>query len=92
MEEILLKLLYCTECHTVFNLRKHLKSCECGKTSGIYQEDGLHAEYEGPCIPLGFANGDFRYAVEHQPEVPMGKKFTAFVIEKQCPTMHKRDT
>jgi len=84
-----MKLLFCQKCHSIFNLRKHEKKCECGETSGAYLEDGLHATYGGPCIPLGFANGDFNYAVNNQPEIPKGKKFTAFVIEKQCPTMER---
>jgi len=93
-----MKLLYCKECHSVFNLRKHVKKCECGKTQGYYDDDGLHAVYSGPCIPLGFANGDFNYAIDHQPvrvdkdgNKLIGKKFNAFVIEKNCPTMLKTD-
>lgn len=86
-----MKLLYCTNCHSIFNLRKMPKRCDCKLSTGHYLEDGLHAEYKGPCIPLGFANGDFNYALEHQPEVGPGKKFSAFVIEENCPTMEKID-
>lgn len=82
-----MKLLVCLECHDVFNLREdRTKACSCGKSSGKYRQDGLHADYQGPCLPLGFANGSFVHALQNQPESGWGKEFTAFVIQKKCDT------
>ena len=83
-----MKLLLCTECKDIFNLSMEQKICSCGKTKGQYI-DHLNAEYEGPAVPLGFANFSFYHAVKKQPEEGFGKEFTAFVIEKQCPTFVK---
>jgi hypothetical protein len=84
-----MKLLVCLECQDVFNLRYETKACSCGKSSGKYFEDGLHAEYQGPCLPLGFANSSFIKALKEQPQRDWGKEFTAFVIQKECPTMKR---
>ena len=82
-----MKLLVCLECQDIFNLREDKKkTCSCGKSSGKYRQDGLHADYEGPCLPLGFTNGSFIHALHNQPETGMGKEFTAFVIQKKCDT------
>tara|TARA_R110001632_G_scaffold127876_1_gene241778 strand:+ start:1028 stop:1180 length:153 start_codon:yes stop_codon:yes gene_type:complete len=47
-------------------------------TGGHYKEDGLHAIYYGPAIPLGFANNSFSEAVDNQPEFGMGTVYNAF--------------
>lgn len=65
------------------------KTCSCTKSWGKYLADKLHAEYGGPCLPLGFANGSFVTALRNQPEKDWGKEFTAFVIQKECPTMKR---
>jgi len=85
-----MKLLFCKNCHDVFNLNiKQHKTCSCGKTSGHYTDD-LNAVYYGEdAIPLGFMNSKFAEAVVNQPKVGMGKHFTAFVIPEICPTMKK---
>jgi len=85
-----MKLLLCRQCTDVIRLQKYWKSCECGETSGRYEEDGLNAVYCGEdAVPLGFVNSEFRHALENQPEEGEGKRFTAFVIPKKCPTMKK---
>lgn len=84
-----MKLLVCLKCSDVFNLNYHKKECSCQESWGRYFEDGLHAEYGGPCLPLGFANGSFFTALRNQPEKDWGKDFTAFVIQKECPTMKR---
>ena len=87
-----MKLLVCVACNDVFNLNYKDKSCSCGKSKGKYLKDGLHAEYEGPCIPLGFRNDSFHKALREQPATGYeGKEFTAFVIQRECPTMKKVD-
>ena len=83
-----MKLLYCEKCHDVFNLTGRVKACFCGETGGRYL-DNLNAEYWGPCKPLGFANKSFVEALLNQPLFDEGKRFTAFVIPHQCPTMEK---
>lgn len=40
-------------------------------------------------MPLGIANSSFIDALKNQPEEGMGKRFEAFVIPKQCPTLRK---
>ncbi len=85
-----MKLLYCKECHDVFNLNGNLKTCTCSKSGGKYL-DNLYAEYYGPCIPLGFANMSFVRALSNQPSEGQGEVFTAFVIPYQCETMRRTD-
>jgi hypothetical protein len=84
-----MKLLVCIKCNDVFNLNYEKKTCSCEQSWGKYFEDGLHAEFGGPCLPLGFANGSFFSALRNQPEKDWGKEFTAFVIQKECPTMKR---
>ena len=82
-----MKLLYCNTCRDVISLSKTTRTCQCGVTGGHYKEDGLHAIYYGPAIPLGFANNSFSKSVDNQPEFGMGTVYNAFVIPKVCPTM-----
>lgn len=82
-----MKLLYCNTCRDVISLSKTTRTCQCGVTGGHYKEDGLHAIYYGPAIPLGFANSEFHTAIEGQPEYGDGYRYTSFVIPKVCPTM-----
>lgn len=84
-----MKLLYCLECGDVYSMRSEERNCVCGKTKGRYL-DNLNAVFSGPAIPLGFHNNAFKWALDHQPEMAMGKEFTAFVIEKKCPTFKKK--
>ena len=87
-----MKLLFCKDCADIFRLYvDHPKTCHCGKTTGQYEEDGLHAWYSGPAIPLGFANSSFVHAIHNQPDSDWGREFTAFVIQKDCDTFRKQD-
>ena len=85
-----MKLLFCKECNSIFNLTIAEKTCECGKTKGKYV-DNLNAEYSGPGIPLGFSNNSLIRAIKIQemlnelekdnPKVCCkGEEFTAFTI------------
>jgi len=80
-----MKLIYCRKCRDVIALRAdgEGRECLCGKSWGRYV-DGINAEIEGPCIPLGFANWSFTKALANQPSKSPGEIFTAFVIEKRC--------
>lgn len=86
-----MKLIRCNKCRDVVALHYKTRFCDCGESAGRYLQDGLHAEYWGPCIPLGFHNTSFREARETQPESGWGVDFKAFVIPKSCPTFHKVD-
>lgn len=90
IEYLKMKLLFCKECRDVFSLSDVVKTCTCGKTTGRYL-DIMNAEYHGPCLPLGFANSTFLAAVRNQPEKDWGRDFTAFVIQKECATMVRKD-
>ena len=50
-------------------------------------EDGLNAEIGGRAIPLGFDNGSFVRALSDRPKEGLGRRFEAFVIAEQCPTI-----
>ena len=86
-----MKLILCRECQDVVRLiEDEERQCKCGKCKGQYIDD-LNAWYEGEkCTPLGFANSSLVNAVMNQPEKDWGKTFTAFVIEKDCPTFENR--
>ena len=86
-----MKLIRCNKCRDVVALHFAKRFCDCGDSGGRYLQDGLHAEYWGPCTPLGFANGSFRFALAHQPKEPPGQNFTAVVIEENCKTFKKID-
>lgn len=85
-----MKLLFCKDCGSVFSLSYEEKKCDCGKTSGKYQIDGLHAEYSGQGIPIGFANNSFGFALKHQPKQGLGQEFQAFVIPEICSTFENK--
>jgi hypothetical protein len=84
------KLVLCVKCWDVFKLaRVKWRFCGCKLSYGKYREDGINAEYGGPCAPLGMANGSLAHAVMHQPDDGLGREFEAFVIPKECPTMKR---
>ena len=83
-----MKLLLCPDCGDIFNIKEVEKTCTCGLTRGHYV-DNLNAIYSGG-IPLGFANSTFLKAVREQPQSGRGKEFTAFVIQKDCPTFKEQ--
>lgn len=83
-----MKLIFCPECWDVVKLAVSAeRKCECGKSYGRYKEDRLNAYIGGLAIPLGFANPSLVAALDEQPEKGPGRRFEAFVIEKNCPTI-----
>lgn len=82
-----MKLLLCLDCDDIFNLGYELKTCSCGTTKGKYTDE-RNAIYCGVnAIPLGIANDSFAKAIRNQQETfPLGERFTAFVIPKNCET------
>lgn len=86
-----MKLLFCVSCKDVFRLTQRERACACGRCGGHYI-NGLDAVFWGDsAMPLGFENGSFSVALENQPKAGLGKRFTAFVIPENCPTMTKID-
>lgn len=60
-----MKLLVCLKCSDIFNLKRELKFCSCGESSGKYLDD-LTAEINGDCEPIGFSNASFIDALKKQ--------------------------
>lgn len=86
-----MKLLHCNNCGDTVSLWYTVRLCRCNRSWGKYYDDGLYAVVGGPCTPLGFANYSYQDALLQQPEVPPGRRFEAFVIEKKCPTIEVVD-
>ena len=86
-----MKLIYCRECRDIVRLAHHTRYCECGKSRGWYEEDGLHATIGGPCIPLGIHNGDFALARNNRRSSGPGFRFEAWVIPEKCDTVNEED-
>lgn len=84
-----MKLIYCPVCDDVVKIHQELTTCRCGRSYGQYAPDGLNARYGGRAVPLGFANSSLMFAINTQPELGDGQRFTAFVIPKVCPTFKK---
>lgn len=86
-----MKLLYCPTCNSVFNLISgKWKMCDCGRARGRYM-DNSRAVYSGG-VPIGFNNFTFFPALSEQPEKGLGRRFEAFVIPKECPSMQRIDS
>jgi hypothetical protein len=77
-----MKLIFCPLCEDVRKLHKEETKCRCGKSSGKYLEDGLHAVIAGEAIPLGFSNPSFAEVLRNRPREGMGQDFVAFVMPK----------
>ena len=93
-----MKLLYCEECATVFNLSQKSKTCACGKSGGQYLPDGINAEYFGPTVVFGIGNTSFFRAAavqevwDHEGHDPTeGVPFDAFMIPAAAPTVKKKE-
>ena len=84
-----MKLLFCPDCQDVFKLQKTVKSCLCGKCKGKYVNN-LEAIYNDG-IPIGFNNTTLGMVIANQPIAGQGRKFEAFVIPKNAPTLIKTD-
>ncbi len=51
-----MKLLYCQVCDDIIKLRYEDTFCECGKSWGRYQSDGLYAVIGGKALVIGIGN------------------------------------
>jgi len=79
-----MKLVFCPKCYDVVKMRYTKTKCECGKSWGKYEKDGLMSQIGGLGIPLGFDNNSLGDALHRRPESGLGSQFTAFVIPKKC--------
>jgi hypothetical protein len=83
-----MKLFFCPFCKDILALRKHYRSCECGRSGGKYI-DNINAEISGEAIALGIHNMSLGTAIGLQPLKGWGKRIDAFVIPKICSTVSK---
>ena len=81
-----MKLVYCKNCKSIFNLTKDMKYCDCKQTYGKYTDD-LNAEVSCHALSIGFLNSDFIAAINNRPIRGQGRRFEAFVIPKVCDTI-----
>ena len=84
-----MKLIFCPHCQDVVKIRRDPRRCWCGKSGGLYKEDGLNAIIYGDAIPLGFLNSTFSKALKERPFSGAGTEFKAFVIPHVCFTINK---
>lgn len=81
-----MKLIHCTKCLDVIQLRSRRRTCICGRSGGRYTNH-LNAEIWGRAIPVGISNDKFQVALRHRPPTGYGQPFEAFVIPVTCPTV-----
>lgn len=79
-----MKLIYCPECQDIQRLIPTItRHCDCGKSWGKYNEDGIGAIISSVAIPLGIGNQSFQAALtmmEVNPWRTWGVEFNAFII------------
>ena len=94
-----MKLILCLVCHDVYKLtREGRRSCECGKTWGLYLEDGISAQVSNnhSTTVLGFHNGTLLDAILKQRDEGnradgLGHRFTAFLMPTNAPNVERID-
>jgi hypothetical protein len=52
----------------MFNLQKHLRTCECGHVKGYYDANGKTAVTNGNGVAVAFGNGSFVAAIHADAE------------------------
>lgn len=89
-----MKLIFCPTCQDIFKLQKYPKTCECRKSWGKYEDDGLHAIVGGLSIPLGISNSSFNFTLRRMTDLDesnLGLEFTAFLFRKNTPNIKWED-
>lgn len=86
-----MKLLFCPHCQDVLKLQSQRRTCACGKSWGLYEDD-LNARIGGSAIPLGIGGRSLVDALESRPEEGKGASFAAFVIPVKVPTITDEGT
>lgn len=82
-----MKLFLCEACSDIVRLLDYKRECECKKSYGFYEKDGLHAVMGGKAIPLGISNPSLLVAIQRRTENAPGPAFHAFVIPFNCSTI-----
>ena len=86
-----MKLLHCSRCQDIFSMTFSLKTCSCGKTSGVYI-DALNVVYAGKyAICLGIDNQALDIAISKQSVDGEGVKFESYVVPSWCSSTIKVD-
>jgi hypothetical protein len=90
-----MKLVFCTFCKDVFKLVGNVRSCSCGKASGVVKEAYRYprdkpryttqqAIITGSAKVLGIDDRSLYSAIDNAPEMGTGKDFTAYVLPTKC--------
>lgn len=58
-----MKLIFCDACYDVFKLSLELRSCECGKCRGRYDDNHATAVTNGEGYALAIGNGSLQKAL-----------------------------
>lgn len=79
-----MKLIFCKNCHDVVKLGSWggPRFCQCGKSWGQYEPDGLQGVIGGEAIALGLDNFTLAEAIRNRPEDGMGPGINAWVFPK----------
>ena len=85
-----MKLIFCSKCGDIFNLKPKEKRCSCGLSGGRYKNSTFAIYWGHYAIPLGLINESLSRAIEMQPRKGEGKRFDAFVIPIQSPTFERK--
>jgi len=86
-----MKLIYCPKCKDIVRLRQLRRQCDCGASWGCYEDDGYHATIGGDARCLGIDNSSFAFAVQERNRDGRLHHFSSFVIERECPAVHRED-
>ena len=79
-----MKLIYCSVCKDVVQLRPDRRSCFCGKSEGFYRAPGgVDVEIKGPCLVIGVDNYEMRDAMKRYVDGKDRAAFTAFFFIPQ---------
>lgn len=86
-----MKLIFCPECTDIFKLHSQIKFCNCGKSSGRYEEENDVVIF-GNSVPIGISNASFEKAFRlYQTGNTTSKRsFDSFFFQKDLPDQIKR--
>ena len=84
-----MKLIFCPDCQDVYKpYRDVRKTCQCGYSWGMYDDNGLDLYIGGKAVPIGFDNLSFVMGLKSRPKRGRGTRFVAFIIPENVPTIH----
>lgn len=86
-----MKLIYCPECRDIVKLRwDGIRFCVCRESWGEYI-NYQDAQIGGVAIPISIVDASLADAICGRPEIDpgYGRRFDAFVIPRNCPTVEE---